>query len=381
MRVLIDARMYGLENTGIGRYIINLTEELKKLTTDLEFTILLRKVYFDVLKFPENWKKVLADFPHYTFEEQIKLPKLIEDENPDIVHFPHINFPILYRGKFVVTVHDMTMFFQGTNATSLPLYKYIFKRIPFKYAFRKAVLNSSRIITPSKTVKKEIVNYFKIDPKKITVTYEGYNTKFVVGRKNARELEILTKYQLTNKDYFFYVGNAYPHKNLKLAVSAVKKINEMDKTKIKFIVAGSRDIFIQRFENLIEGENAKGFVEILGYIPDNELAILYKNSISFVYPSLSEGFGLQGLEAMASGCLVMASDIPVFREIYKDNALYFDPQDVDSLIKIMKTVIKMSDEERAQRIDKARRFIARYSWQKMAKQTLNVYKGFFKNES
>src|SRR3989344_7572344 len=111
--------MYGLEHAGIGRYLVNLTEELKNLRTEEQFIILLRKKYFDELKFPKNWKKVLANFRHYTLEEQLELTKLINKEKPDLVHFPHLNIPLLWKGKFVVTIHDLTMHKQGINATTL----------------------------------------------------------------------------------------------------------------------------------------------------------------------------------------------------------------------------------------------------------------------
>jgi glycosyltransferase involved in cell wall biosynthesis len=96
--------------------------------------------------------------------------------------------------------------------------------------------------------------------------------------------------------------------------------------------------------------------------------------MAFVYPSLYEGFGLQGLEAMAAGTVLLASDIPVFREVYKDNALFFDPYDAQSIVDAMKYVMKMSSKKRQQIIKDSQQFIKRYSWSKMAKQTLKVYK-------
>ena len=140
-----------------------------------------------------------------------------------------------------------------------------------------------------------------------------------------------------------------------------------------FAIAGSKDFFKKKLEEYVKSIGAEEYVKLLGYVPDKDLSILYKNSIAFVYPSFSEGFGLQGLEAMASESPVIASDIPVFKEIYGDNAVYFNPNDVDSLVKVMKTVMKMSNEEKYKKVDEAKEFIKRYSWQKMAKETLNIY--------
>ena len=120
MKILIDGRLYGLENAGLGRYLINLIDWLGRLDAKNEYVLLLRKKYFEKLNIPHNWKKVLADFPHYSFAEQFKLPALISSEHPDIVHFPHFNVPIFYRGNYVVTIHDMLMHkSMGLAATTL----------------------------------------------------------------------------------------------------------------------------------------------------------------------------------------------------------------------------------------------------------------------
>jgi glycosyltransferase involved in cell wall biosynthesis len=100
---------------------------------------------------------------------------------------------------------------------------------------------------------------------------------------------------------------------------------------------------------------------------------LFKYSTAFIFPSLSEGFGLPGMEAIQVGTLVLASDIPVFKEVYKDNVLYFNPLDFSSMTKVMKSTMAMPKKEREKRIAKNQNFIKRYSWATMAKQTLKVY--------
>ena len=174
--------------------------------------------------------------------------------------------------------------------------------------------------------------------------------------------------------YFLYVGNAYPHKNLETVLKAIMIINEQSNTKTLFVVGGSRDVFKERLEERIKKIGVESYVKFVGYVPDKDMANLYKRSVAFIYPSLSEGFGLQGLEALNSGTLLLASDTPVFKEIYENNALYFDPKNVSSLVEMMKKTLKMSSSERLSMVKKASEFIKRYSWQKMAKGTLEVYK-------
>ena len=214
-KILIDARFYGLEHSGLGRYTINLISELQKIESSFEYAILLRKKYFNELNFKYNWKKILADFPHYTVKEQLHLPSLIAKEKPDLVHFPHLNVPLGYHGPFVVTIHDLIMHKQGIEATTLPIPIYFAKRIPFKLVTRSAVKRANHIIVPSNSVKDEIIDYYKVNENKITVTHEGFAKDFVSDNRGAGETEILSNYGLPPNQYLLYVGNAYPHKNLK----------------------------------------------------------------------------------------------------------------------------------------------------------------------
>ena len=363
MKILIDGRLYGLENAGLGRYLINLIDQLGNLDAKNDYILLLRKKYYESLKLPSNWKKVLADFRHYSLVEQIKLLDLIKREKPDIVHFPHFNVPLLYRGKFVVTIHDMLMHKEkGINATTLPAPQYHLKRLGYRTVFDNAVKRSIKIIVPSQAVKEELIESYKLSESKVSVTYEAANVNSVA-----------TKPVTEKNSYFIYAGNAYPHKNLERLVEAIVLLNKNNVHRINLLIASSRGIFTQRLEKIIQDKKAGDFVSLVGFVTDEKLFELYRNSTAFVYPSLSEGFGLPGLEAMASGTIVIASDIPVFKEIYKDKVIYFDPMEVKSIEKAMENVLKMNSDVRTSKIESAKDFVKRYSWAKMAKETLRVY--------
>lgn len=174
MRIVIDARLYGLENAGLGRYTINLINELQKLDSRNEYFVILRKKYFNQLNLASNWKKILVDINHYSLEEQIKLPKIIKDLKPDLVHFLHFNVPVFYKEKFIVTIHDLLMHKQrGLEATTLTPSKYFIKRLGYGLVFGNAVRHAEKIIVPSQAVKDEVCYYYKLNPDKVIVTYEG----------------------------------------------------------------------------------------------------------------------------------------------------------------------------------------------------------------
>lgn len=370
MKILIDARMYGLENTGIGRYTMNLVRELAKIDLKNNYVVLLRKNYFNQLNFPSNWKKVLADFRHYTFAEQVRLPFIIRKENPDLVHFPHFNVAVFYNGPYVVTIHDLLMHYQkGLEATTLPPIEYfVRRRLGYKYIFGQAVGKSKKILVPSEYVKKDLLKNYALESKKIAVTYEGADTPQLIGNKK----EILKKYDL-NAPYFFYVGNAYPHKNLPAAIRAIVLLNEKSEKKIDFTIAGARNIFREKLKKTAQELGAQKYIKLLGFVPEEEIGTLYQNSLGFVFPSLSEGFGLPGIEAMLAKTLCLSSDIPVLKEIFKDAAIFFDPKNVDSIEKAMEKVLNLSPQERERIIEKGFEFALRYSWRKMAKETLKIY--------
>ncbi|OGM08290.1 hypothetical protein A2W13_02465 [Candidatus Woesebacteria bacterium RBG_16_36_11] len=371
MKIVIDARLYGLENAGLGRYVINLVKEIAEIDKKNNYVIFLRKKYFNELKLPENWKKVLTDFRHYSFLEQILLPFYIYKEKPDMVHFPHFNVPIFYFGDYIVTIHDLLMHsFKGIEVTTRNKCFYLLKRLGYKIVFGVAVKRSKKILVPSNVVKNELADCYKLHSNKVDVTYEGLDEEFVDS--NLKEDKVLEEFNI-EKPYLIYVGNAYPHKNLDKAIEAVKVFNNDEKKNLTFAIVSSRNIFVQRLKEKVDKTNSDSFIKILGFIPDNKLGVVYKNSLAFIYPSLSEGFGLQGLEAIASGTLVLASDIPVFKEIYNGHVLYFDPLRVDSIKDAINKAFVIDVEQRKRIIAEGKSFIKRYSWDKMARETLSVY--------
>ena len=366
MRILVDARLYGLENAGLGRYVMNLVQEFANQDRNNEYTILLRKKYFNQLKLPSNFTKVLADFRHYSVREQLLLPFLIRKFGPDIVHYPHFNVPLMATGRFVVTIHDLLMHGSGgKGVTTLNRFSYIVKRFGYKLVFRKAVKASKRIIVPSNFVKSELVRCYGVNKERIVVTVEGVDSKITLKRNNAG---ILDKYNLV-KPFVIYTGNAYPHKNLKRAIKAIILL----KKEVTFAIVSSRDVFTKRLQKTIKELKAGKQVKLLGFVPDDELAVLYKSSVCFLFPSLSEGFGLPGLEAMSIGTVLLVSDISVFREVYGDGAIYFDPRSTFSIKNSLDKVLSLEPQGRLRMLKKGKQISNQYSWTKMAKKTLSVY--------
>lgn len=176
-----------------------------------------------------------------------------------------------------------------------------------------------------------------------------------------------------NYKYFVYTGNSYPHKNLPKLIEAIVILNKSTNEIIKLKISSSRNVFTQRLEKIIDDNNAKKYVELLGYVSDEEIGNLYENSVAFVFPTLSEGFGLPPKEAIESGTLAIISNIAVLKEVYADSCLHFDPNSPLSIAEAMIKVLKFSTKERQEKIVYAQNYLKKYSWHKMAQETLQIY--------
>ncbi|MFH1840805.1 MAG: glycosyltransferase family 1 protein [Candidatus Shapirobacteria bacterium] len=354
MRIVLDARMYGLENAGIGRYEINLIRSLVKLDKKNHYLILLRQKYFNSLSFEnKNFEKILADYPHYSWQEQIFLPIQLIKLRPDLVHFLHFNLPVFYPGKFVVTIHDLIKHeSRGLLTTTRRPWFYWFRYIVYRTLVWWVIKRAKQIITPSRFWKD------KINPRKTVVVYEGVDSSLQGLR--------VQKFKKKGR-YLLCVGQLYPHKNVILAVKAAKEV------KIKLKIACSRNVFAERFEKQVRDLEAEEWVEMLGFVSDEKLKALYQNALVFVFPSRLEGFGLTGLEAMANGCPVVAAQASCLPEIYGTAAVYFEPNKAESLIGAIKAAIA----NREKLIKLGRKQVKKYNWEKTARETIEIYENCF----
>ncbi len=370
LRIGIDARFIGPEGTGLGKYTEKLIENLQKIDKRNIYYIFLRQTNWQFLKLKNNnFKKVLADVNWYSLAEQLKMAGIFNSQDLDLLHVPHFNVPMLYRKKFVVTIHDLIHhnFPQESATTKNPLI-YKLKRSAYKVTIANAIKRSVKIITPSNHVKEELVSIFKINKSKITVIYEAAEEEYQKTPPTEAK-NLLTKYQI-NKPYLIYVGNAYPHKNLETLFAAIKIINH--KMKLNLVVVTARNIFSKKLEKQIAENNLGKSIQVAPYIKTQELNTIIRSSEAYIFPSLSEGFGIPGLNAMAAGVPVLASNIPTLQEIYQEAAVYFDPKNPTDIADKINSLLN-SSKTKEELIKKGHLQVKKYSWRKMAVETLKVY--------
>ena len=168
-----------------------------------------------------------------------------------------------------------------------------------------------------------------------------------------------------------YVGAAYPHKNLEGLLNAWKIFEEKYGDEYQLVLVGKKDYFYSRIFNNRTIEQCSNIV-FTGFIPDEELVALYASVSLFVFPSLYEGFGLPPLEAMAHGVPVVASNRSCLPEVLGEAVLYFDPENYHQMASCIHHGLTDAD-LRFELKERGAEELKRFSWEKLARQTLAVY--------
>lgn len=386
-RILIDGRFIGVGES-VSRYTLEMLKGILNLDRENDYTLLVRphgkkdvQTYFGEKKgkdWPGNLKLHVFDVPHYSFSEQTKLLQYLNKEKFDLVHFTQFNHPVLYKGKFVITIHDLTMFGHLHNQGAI-------KRIAFGGVMRSAIRNSVKILTVSETSKKELMDSYRLAPDKIEVTYNGVDPKFNIkvksqesGVKSFRE-----KYGICG-DYLLYTGMWKKHKNILRMLSAFERYaaeQKIENLSLQLVLVGKKDprepevmTEINRINDSYKYKEAcKQLFVTTGFIDEAELPIAYAGARAYIIPSLSEGFGMPPLEAMACGTPVISSNESCMPEVLGDAAYYFNPYEINDIKGAIEKII--TDEKlRSDLIPKGIAQAAKYSWHKTAEGTLRIYR-------
>jgi glycosyltransferase involved in cell wall biosynthesis len=356
-KIVIDARESG---TSTGRYVDKLIEYLRQLKPEHEVVLLAKKHRLDYLKsIAPSFKTVATPYREFTFGEQVGFKRQIDSLHADLVHFPMVQQPVWYRGRVVTTMQDLTGI-RFRNPAKNPV-AFWAKQQVYKWVNKRVAHKSDAIITPTQFVRDDVVAYTGIGSAKVTVTLESADVitdqpqPFVTAE---------------SKQFIMYTGRPTPHKNLSRLIDAFALLQK-DRPELHLVLVGKKDANYERHAAEVK---AKGVPNVIftDFIPDAQLRWLYEHCSAYIFPSLSEGFGLPGLEAMAHGAPVVSSNATCLPEVHGNAAQYFNPLDVQDMATKIAEVLD-DPVLREDLIDKGRQQVAKYSWRRMAKQTLAVY--------
>jgi len=377
MKIGIDISQLAFPGTGSAVYTENLVRNLLKEKKN-EYVL-----FFSSLRQPppKDFKSKNFKFPPLLLEQLwnrfhvLPIEKLIG--RVDVFHTSDWLEPPSQYPK-VTTIHDLI------------IYKYPerFERrgghdivANFERKLKWVKKESALIISVSESTKQDIVDILKISPRKIRVIHEAPGEAYQKRVSTARVKQIKEKYQIKT-DYVLMVGTREPRKNLERAIEAFNLVvsdqwsvtrNQSSVTAhqspLTLVIAGK---FGWGKELMTEDSRQKTVdsnIKLLGYVAEEDLPGLYAGAQVFVYPSLYEGFGLPILEAMASGCPVVTSNISSMPEVAGDAAILVNPGKTEEIARGIQKALENKEEL----IKKGRARAQEFSWEKTAQETLKVY--------
>ena len=361
MHIAIDARII---NSSTGRYVERLLHYLEQIDTENHYSVLVRdkdETFWTPTN--DNFQVRVADYDNYSLEEQTKFKRFLDDLQPDLVHFCMPQQPILYQGRVVTTIHDLTLL--NTYNSDKNWLVYHVKQLVGRFVFKRVARKSVYVLTGTQYVKQTLLEYMRIPDDKVIVTLEAADIPDVTPQPYQ---------ELTNTNYIMYVGSQSDYKNIRRLILAHQQLLAAH-PKLQLVLVGkTTGINGKAAGRNKEWVETEGFSNVIftGFVPDEQLAWLYTNARAYIFPSLMEGFGLPGLEAMLYGTPVISSNATCLPEVYGEAAAYFDPADVNDMTTVIDGVI--SDEPTRKRLAAAGvKQVAKYSWKRMASQTHDVY--------
>ena len=358
--IVIDARG---RRSSTGRYVDRLIEHLQQIDHDHRYIVLVEPD--DEWKpFNPNWSTKGCTYRRFSFNplHLITFGWFIQRLKPNLVHFSMTpQEPVWYFGKRVTTTHDLTML-RFVRAGKLPGWLHTLRMIGYRFLFWYSHRIDKHVFVPTQFVANDLIRLHPFTKAKVSVTYEASEPPLGVKAEQLRGVK---------EPFIMHVGSPFPHKNIERLVEAFEILKKKH-PKLQLVLPGKKEQYFDKLEALIETHPYRGDIIIPGFVSDGELEWLYQNAEAYVLPSLSEGFGLPGLEAMAHGCPLISSNATCLPEVYGDAAHYFDPESPKDMYKKVDEVI--SDEKRRKElIHNGYIQLKKYSWGKMAEQTLEVY--------
>ncbi len=367
--ILIDGRYVTDHYPGIGRYVFNLVKALAAVAPEQRLSLLVNRdepqTRFD-FRALESCGVVLVptrDMPR-SLRGQLAVRRTCRHLSPALFHAPHI----LSAGRLpcpsLVTIHDLIPI-RGPGALSS-----IRHRLLYRLLLRRALASAAGIITPSRAVGHDLREVWGVSSERITVVPDAADASFRPAPPE-QIATVLARLGLP-KRYVLYVGTNRPHKNLSRLVEAWAGLGEGRRDGCRLVIAGPED---RRYPEARQRARMLSHGEILfpGTIQEGDISALYSGARLFVQPSLSEGFGLPVVEAMACGAPVACSRTPALDETSGGAALQFDPTNVTEMSKAIDQVL--NDEAlRARLVSRGLKRAGEFSWARTATLTLGAYR-------
>lgn len=375
MRIGIDARLASYRR-GLGNYVFHLVSELRRIETAHRFV-----VYVDSAMAPQElaqWRSEQIELRvsrpyNYAVWEQLILPGRARRDGLDLLHCPAGTAPLgLSRQvKLCLTIPDVMSLLPDRILPSSPSAYQRMGRLYRRVVVPRAARRADGLATISEYSRRDIQHHLRIAPERVRVIHLAPNA--VCGPRPAGQARdhVRAAYGIAGA-FLLAMGGVDPRKNTSALLTAFASAKRRAGLPHALVLVGIPRTGQSRFLMLAAQLGVDRDVVLTDFISTEGLVALYNSAAAFVYPSLYEGFGLPVLEAMACGLPVIASSTTSIPEIAGDAALLIDPGDTGALSSAM---IRLLDDAALRRtlIERGLARCREFSWEKTARQTLNLY--------
>ncbi len=363
MRIGIDARLVFYHNAGIGQYILRLTEALAALDRENEYVLFQsRKDTLRPVVAPNFQQRKLWTPSHHRFE-RLALSAELLPYRLDVLHSPDFIPPYKTRAPNVITIHDLAFLLYPRFLTP--------KAAKYYGQIDPAARSAAHVIAVSLSTKRDITRLLGVPEDNVSVIYEAaYSAAQPLDPAVARA-RVRAKFGVDG-DFILFVSTIEPRKNLPTLLAAYRKLLDGYKSTARLLVAGVKGWLTDEVDQAMEKYKLHNKVCFLGGVPADELQYLYQAARVLALPSFYEGFGLPPLEAMAHGTPVIVSNVSSLPEVVGDAGLLVDPNDVEGWTVALQRVLT-DDVLHAEMSAKSLKRAAKFSWERAARETLDVY--------
>jgi glycosyltransferase involved in cell wall biosynthesis len=371
LHIVIDARR--IRDFGIGTYIRSLVHALSTIDATNQYTLVSGPADVRTLAgLPENFRAAVYPRRDSSYLDNLTFPIYLRGLSPDLAHIPLNRVPLLMMRPYVVTVHDMAnlMFEEERSSFRMQL-----RRLRFERGLKRA----SRIIAVSDATKRDVESHVNVPPDRIRRVYNAPDAGFLARNSppgTEEQLRIMERYQVSYP-FLLYAGNIRRHKNVPRLVEAFAVVREQLVSHpiykdLRLVIIGDTISQYPAVRQAVIKSRVEHVVRFLGFVPFETLRCFYEFAAAFVFPSRYEGFGLPPLEAMACGTPVVTSNVSSLPEVVGDAAVLVNPENVFDIARGIRDVL-LDDVLRAELIRRGRDQAARFSWERTARQVLEIY--------
>lgn len=364
MHVGIDCRTIVGNMAGLGRYVNGLVDHLLLLNeSGHDYTLYFHRGDPRLSKWQQQTKQFVLKAPLTNWWTHITLPLHLLHYPVDICHFPNFIAPILVNCKTIITIHDLNFLLFPKNFT---LRTYIALASQVRMSANKA----DAIMVDSESTKADVMRLLRVPEEKLTVVYPGIHSRF----QRITDVTVVNavKHKYNLEDYILCVGSLAPQKNLNRLIRAFAKYKKQVNNNYKLAVVGGQAWKYSSIFDEIRQLNIEESIVFTGYVPDEDLPLLYSGATAFIYPSLYEGFGFPVLEAMACGVPTITSNVSSLLEVGGNAVLFIDPHNEESITNAIKRLLE-DQVLRQSLIQAGAEQVQKFSFQRMAKEALQVY--------